>query len=310
MSGYRQTLAGRSRVSTGRGWPPVVLVIGGLDPSGGAGILADMRALGEAGAWGCAACAALTVQSTRGLVAVEPVRPVLLTAQIEELLADVPVGAIKTGALGSSANARAVAPLLARLVAVPKVVDPVMWPSRGRANLAGRGSVQAIRRLVATATVVAPNVPEAEALLGARIETASQAREAARALLDLGPRAVLLKGGHLSGARVSDWLATRGSMVQLTRARVPLAQGVHGTGCTLAALLAGRLACTGALADVDERALEAAVRWALRHLSTQLRRPLCIGGGMPVLAPRRRGTDGCAVGQARRARAAHASNFR
>ena len=112
------------------------LTIAGLDPSGGAGIAADLRAFARAGAWGTAVCAAITVQSRRGVRAVEPVATALVLAQAEELLSDLRVRAIKTGALGSADNARAVAALLARHPAIPSVVDPVLVPTRVTGALA------------------------------------------------------------------------------------------------------------------------------------------------------------------------------
>jgi hydroxymethylpyrimidine/phosphomethylpyrimidine kinase len=267
---------------------PAALTVAGLDPSGGAGIAADLRAFEAAGAWGCAACAVLTVQSTRGLREAVAIDPRLLAAQIEEVLLDVRVRAIKTGALGSAANSRALVKILGRHRGVPVVVDPVMLPSRSRggARLDGRGAITATRELTALATLVTPNRAEAATLLG---ETSPiddvHARDAAVALLELGARAVLVKGGHGGGATSIDWLAlASGRVERIARARLAI-PGVHGTGCTLASLIAGRLATTRPNTRlVDDTMLIAAVRWARGRLARALARPLSVGGGLAVLA--------------------------
>src|SRR4051812_35485122 len=139
------------------------LAIAGLDPSGGAGLAADLRSFGAAGVWGAAVCAALTVQSTRGVRAVRAVPAPLVIEQAREVLADARVRALKTGALGSAAVARAVADLLAEHPGIPSIVDPVMIPTRragSGAGLHGR-AVGPLRRLVAAATLVTPNLDEA-----------------------------------------------------------------------------------------------------------------------------------------------------
>jgi hydroxymethylpyrimidine/phosphomethylpyrimidine kinase len=262
---------------------PVVLAVGGIDPSGGAGLAADLRAIARAGGWGCPACAVLTVQSTRGVRAVRPVPSPLLAAQARAILRDTRVGAIKTGALGSAENVRTVARLSER-ADVPLVVDPVLRPSRGRpALLGGARAVAAMRALAALATVLLPNRFEAEALLGRRIRDGEE-KDAARALRsELGARAVLLKGGHFGdGPRVTDWLALPGSVRALVHARTRAA--VHGTGCALAALLAGRLAALGAGRAARDAEILAAGRWAHRELASMLKRTAAIGRGMKVLS--------------------------
>lgn len=283
---------------------PVVLAVGGLDPSAGAGIGADLRAIGSVGAWGCVACTALTVQSTRGLCSVYPVGTALLAAQIAELLADLPVAVVKIGAVGSAANARWLARHVGGDGRRPLVVDPVLLPSRARvagAPLSGRGSLAALRELARAATVLTPNVPEAEALLGNRICSEDQARAAAVTLCEGGPRAVLLKGGHarwrsgrvsgagccVAGSTVRDWLATRDGVWPLDHAAVVGAE-VHGTGCTLASLLAARLACRRfrdgwVHAPPSDAALAAAARWAVSRLQRLRRGAVRLGKGMAVL---------------------------
>lgn len=266
------------------------LTVAGLDPSGGAGIAADLRGFAAAGAWGCAACAALTVQSTRGVRAVHAVAPALLEAQIEELLTDVRIGAIKTGALGSAANAQAMFAILARHPAIPAVVDPVMLPSRaiGSASAAsrldGRSGTKALRTLASAATLLTPNLDEAASLLGesARIQARS-ARDAAVALLALGSRAVLLKGGHAKGAESIDWLAFAGGRVERIARKRLQTPSVHGTGCLLSALIAGRLATKGTRTRRSEPAILEAVRFARATLARALGRASKLGGGLLVL---------------------------
>ena len=198
---------------------PTALAIAGLDPSGGAGLAADLRSFGAAGVWGAAVCAALTVQSTRGVRAVRAVPAPLVLAQAREVLADARVRALKTGALGSAANARAVLRLIAEHPGIPVVVDPVMIPSRRRApqaTLHGRG-VGPLRALAEAAALVTPNLVEAAALLGRAVDE-DAAPEAAAALVAAGAQAALVKGGHGRGAESVDWLALRGGrLVRIAR---------------------------------------------------------------------------------------------
>ncbi len=272
---------------------PTALTIAGLDPSGGAGIAADLRAFAAAGVWGAAVCAALTVQSTRGVRAVRAVPAKLLIAQAEEVLGDACVLAIKTGALGSAANVRAVARLLAAHPTIPAIVDPVMLPSRsagktGGARLDGPGSLPALQRLARVATLVTPNLAEAGALLGVTITSDDAARDAAFALVEAGAHAALVKGGHGTGTEAVDWLVVGDQTKRVVRIARPRRKTppLHGTGCTLASLIAGRLAAqsAGRLPEADQ--LVDAVRWARARLDAALRAPLTTGHGLLVLDPR------------------------
>jgi len=291
------------------------LAVGGLDPCSGAGLGADLRAFELAGAWGCAVCAALTEQSTQGLRAVHPVRTAVVAAQIEVLLADVRVGAIKTGALGSPANVRYVAQALAPArTAVPLIVDPVLLPTAtlgpahrgaGRARaLSGASSLAALRDVASQATHLTPNIPEAEALLGATVRSAADARDAAAALLELGPGAVLLKGGHLRGdgagpsRRVVDWFATAHAVEPLRHGWIDTGGQVHGTGCLLASLIAGRLAARAQAAGRGAPELRAACVWAVGRLQRMLRKPVRIGRGLAVLEGRAPSANAKPLGRA------------
>lgn len=219
-----------------------VLALGGLDPGGGAGILADARAVIGGGAFPCAVATVTTVQSTRGLVRALPVAPRIWLAQARRVLADQNVRAIKIGALGTAENVRAAA----RLVAahrLPVVVDPVMLPSRGRGRLLDRGALEAMRRhLVPRATLITPNAAEAEALTGYRARDLREAYGAGEALLEMGAQAALVKGGHLESKDAVDVLVLGSGAVGLPARRLRMRRPIHGTGCTLASLVAAQLA--------------------------------------------------------------------
>ena len=262
------------------------LAIGGLDPGGGAGVAADLRAFAAAGAFGCAAVALVTVQSTAGLRAVRALPAREVAAQAAEVLRHQRVGAVKIGALGSEGNVRAVAALLARHGRVPVVVDTPMAATRARgrgthARLLASRAVAAVRdALLPRATLVTANADEAEVLVGQRVTTVGEAHDAALALVAAGARAALVKGGHWGGASAIDVLAVGGDVTELRAKR--LADGAHGTGCTLASLVAGRLAVRTA-ARVDAGALVAAVRWAKRVHHGALARAVDVGGPARVL---------------------------
>jgi hydroxymethylpyrimidine/phosphomethylpyrimidine kinase len=253
------------------------LAIGGLDPGGGAGVLADVRGFEAAGAFGCAVVALLTVQSTGGLVSVQVLPARGVSAAAREVLARQRVRAIKVGALGSRSNVLAVAKLLADNPEIPSVVDTPMLPTRGRASLLDAGAVEALkRRLLPSATLVTVNAPEAETLAGGRVTTARDARRAAKALTASGARAVLVKAGHLQGAEAVDILAVGDELFEIGAPRLALPP-VHGAGCTLASLIAGRLAVRQKSSIVD------AVRWAKGVHHAALARAVDVGGPLRIL---------------------------
>lgn len=255
---------------------PCVLAIGGLDPGGGAGILADARAIMAGGAFACAVIAVSTVQSTRGLRSAHPAFARTWIAQARIVISDQHVRAMKLGALGSAANVRAAAKLISSHRDIPVVVDPVMIPTRGHARLLSSSALTAMKNeLVPRATLVTANAAEAEALTGARVTSVAEARTAARALVAMGARAALVKGGHLAGPRAIDVLAIGDRIIELSRPRLRLRRGVHGTGCVLASLVAARLAC-------GEDVL-AAVRFAKRLHHVALGRAVSVGDDLDVL---------------------------
>lgn len=215
---------------------PNILSIAGSDPSGGAGIQADIKAISACGGYAMAVITALTAQNTRGVTGVQLVDPGFVTAQIQALRDDIRMDAVKIGMLGSAAIVAAVARAL-HGVQVPIVLDPVMV-AKGGDRLLQADAVAALRNALPLATVLTPNLPEAADLLDQPEATtrAEMARQATN-LLSLGPRAVLLKGGHLPGGDCPDLLADAAGLTWLDGTRHQTRK-THGTGCTLSSALA------------------------------------------------------------------------
>jgi hydroxymethylpyrimidine/phosphomethylpyrimidine kinase len=216
------------------------LTIAGSDSGGGAGLQADLKTFAALGVYGTSAVTAVTAQNTLGVTAVLAMPPELVEAQIEAVLSDLGADAIKIGMLANAAVARAVAATLTRHPGIPIVLDTVMV-AKGGARLLEPDAVAALRQeVMPLATVVTPNIPEAEALTGLTITSVADLHRAAVALLDLGARAVIVKGGHLDGPPI-DVLATRETTLELTAARIDT-RHTHGTGCTFSAAIAAELA--------------------------------------------------------------------
>jgi hydroxymethylpyrimidine/phosphomethylpyrimidine kinase len=262
---------------------PCALAVGGLDPGGGAGILADLRAFAAAGAFGCAVVAVSTIQSIAGLKGARAIASVEVVSQVTEILKHQRVTAVKVGALGSRGNVLAIAKVLSEHPGLPVVVDTPMLPTRGRARLLNPRALGALRAdLLPLATLLTVNVAEAQLFLGERVRTISEAHDAARALVTMGPRAVLVKGGHLEGAVATDVLAIGPDVIELRARRLDIG-ATHGTGCTLASLVAGRLAWTDTKGSLRRDALIAAVRWAKRAHHASLTRAVSLGRGVKVM---------------------------
>ncbi|MFQ3622238.1 MAG: bifunctional hydroxymethylpyrimidine kinase/phosphomethylpyrimidine kinase [Acetobacteraceae bacterium] len=219
-----------------------VLIVAGSDSGGGAGIQADIKAVTALGAFAMTAVTALTAQNTEGVSNVLPVPPAFIREQMDVVVSDLGVDSVKTGMLHDAAVIEAVAEELAQLdPSVPIVVDPVMV-AKGGHRLLEESAVDALTRLmIPRASVLTPNVPEAEALSGLAILGVDDMRRVASRLLQAGCRAVLLKGGHLPGDRVTDLLATPDGIETFESARVET-RHTHGTGCTLASAVAAGLA--------------------------------------------------------------------
>ncbi|MEM6824529.1 MAG: bifunctional hydroxymethylpyrimidine kinase/phosphomethylpyrimidine kinase [Pseudomonadota bacterium] len=235
-----------------------VLSIAGSDPSGGAGIQADLKAMSAMGAYGMTALTALTAQNTQGVTGVHLVPSEFVQAQIQSVFEDVRVDAVKIGMVATAEIAAGVARALNQEAQIPTVVDPVMI-AKGGARLLAEDAVAALRQdLLPLATLATPNLPEAAYLLGEPIATTRDAMAAqASALLGLGPKAVLVKGGHLGGEDSPDCLATKESTEWVATPR-HTTRNTHGTGCTLSAALAAAL---GQGHDLTE-----AVRQAKRYV--------------------------------------------
>jgi hydroxymethylpyrimidine/phosphomethylpyrimidine kinase len=236
------------------GRTPIALTIAGSDSSGGAGIQADLKTFSAFGVYGAAVITALTAQNTRGVLAVEPVAAAFVAAQIDAVLSDLDVGAIKTGMLANAGIVEAVARCLRSAPRRPLIVDPVMVATSGDVLLAP-DAVDALKReLIPLATLITPNLPEAARLLGAS-EAASEAEAVAQAeaLQALGCGAVLLKGGHASGEAAVDHLCDGTGVERLVRPRIDTPH-THGTGCTLSAAIAALLAQGARLREAVARA--------------------------------------------------------
>jgi hydroxymethylpyrimidine/phosphomethylpyrimidine kinase len=257
--------------------PPVVLTIAGSDSGGGAGIQADLKAFLALDCHGVSAIAALTAQNTRGVSAIHRPPTAFLRAQLEALFDDFPIAALKIGMLGSAAVVEAVAGVLEARAAVPIVLDPVLVASSG-ARLGDRRGLAALRaRLLPMADVLTPNLPEAQALLGRAVAAEADLLPAARALLAQVRGGVLLKGGHLDGDTLVDtWLAPGRPARQWRHRR--LAVNGHGTGCTLSAAIAARLAH----GDPPEQAVDRAIVFLQAALAAAFRPGR---GPLHVLAP-------------------------
>lgn len=236
------------------GTATIALTIAGSDSSGGAGIQADLRTFSAFGVYGASVITALTAQNTRGVQGVEAVSPAFVAAQLESVLSDLRVDAIKTGML---ANAQIVEVVAHRLrAAQPRhlIVDPVMVATSGDMLLA-RDAVQAVReQLLPLATLVTPNLPEAAILLGGKqAKSEAEIIAQAEALHASGCRGVLIKGGHSAGDTAVDILVGKDGVKRFERPRVATPHS-HGTGCTLSAAIAALLASGVAVNEAVDRA--------------------------------------------------------
>ncbi|MBB3462668.1 bifunctional hydroxymethylpyrimidine kinase/phosphomethylpyrimidine kinase [Rhizobium sp. BK377] len=219
-----------------------VLSIAGSDPSGGAGIQADLKAFSARGVYGMAALTALTAQNTQGVTGVHLVPPHFVAQQIKAVFGDVRVDAVKIGMIANAGIAEAVAEALTPHRGIPIVVDPVMIAKGGAALLDPQAVDALTRQLLPLATLLTPNLPEAAALLHEEVaESREQMASQAERLRTLGPAAVLVKGGHLGSVESPDVLSTASGLHWFEAKRIPT-KNTHGTGCTLSSALAAELA--------------------------------------------------------------------
>jgi hydroxymethylpyrimidine/phosphomethylpyrimidine kinase len=245
--------------------PPIALTIAGSDSGGGAGIQADLKTFHAHGVHGLSVIAAITSQNTRSVTAVHPVPLAHIRSQLDAVFDDFPIAAVKTGMLGNAATVRLVARELRKRKPAWLVVDPVMIATSG-SRLLDEDAVDAlIHELIPLADVLTPNLPEAEALLGRSLKTSKQLADAGDALLALGARGVLLKGGHGRGHEVIDRYIDAKGTLDIRHLR--LAREGHGTGCTLASAIAAQLAGGSA----PRQAVRRAIAYVQRALKTGYR---------------------------------------
>jgi hydroxymethylpyrimidine/phosphomethylpyrimidine kinase len=249
---------------------PRILVIAGSDSGGGAGIQADIKTITMLGGHAMTAITAITAQNTVAVTAVHPVPVEMVLAQIDAVISDIGVDAIKIGMIGSARILDAVAERLEGLRRVPVVLDPVMTATSGSA-LADRETVGGLARLLDLATVVTPNVPELEALTGRKVQGEAAMIAAARMLAELHGCAVLAKGGHLSGSHVVDVLVEAVGVVERWQDAWIKTRHNHGTGCTLASGIATGIG--GGLSLVE------AASWARSYLRAALEAGPGLGAG-------------------------------
>jgi len=230
-----------------------VLIIAGSDSGGGAGIQADIKTVTALGGFAATAVTAITVQNSLGVFGVHPIPLEIVSAQARAVLDDIGADAIKTGMLGTVAMVETVCALLDRAHDLPAIIDPVMIAKGGHPLLEAQG-IEAIRDLlVPRAGLLTPNAPEAAALTGLTVETLDDLRRAGEALMGLGAKSVLMKGGHLAGGLVTDLLITSEGETLLQSPRIH-SRHTHGTGCTLASACAVGIAQGLSLQQAVERA--------------------------------------------------------
>ena len=242
------------------GMKPVALTIAGSDPSGGAGLQADLKTFHQFGVYGMSVVTLLTVQNTERVDSVEPLDPRLVREQLQAVVSDIPPQAAKTGALGTTAIIETVARALRR-ASFPLVVDPVMISKHGAALIAEDARGTLIRALLPLAFLVTPNLHEAAALAGIPVASPGAMQEAARRIAGLGPPAVLVKGGHLTDDAL-DVLYYQGKIRTFSARRVDT-KNTHGTGCTYSAAITAGLAKGTSL----EEAIETAKRYITRAIA-------------------------------------------
>lgn len=248
---------------------PTALTIAGSDPSGGAGLQADLKTFHQHQVYGMAVVTLVTVQNTQAVSRVEVLAADLVAQQLEAVLPDLPPAAVKTGALGNAAVVEVVAARVAKLTC-PVVVDPVMVSKHGHALLADDAVKAFVAKVLPVTTLLTPNTHEAEVLTGRPVRSVADARTAARRLVEMGATAVLVKGGHLEGDAV-DVLCHAGELHEFHAPRIH-SPHTHGTGCTYASAITAWLA--------RGQSLPEAVTRAKAWLTEAIRTPPGLGHGV------------------------------
>jgi hydroxymethylpyrimidine/phosphomethylpyrimidine kinase len=253
---------------------PTALTIAGSDPSGGAGIAADLKTFAALGVYGFFAITEVTAQNSSRVLRIAAINPAMVAAQIEAIASERKPNALKIGALGTASIVKAVAQSIVDHKLAAPVVDPVLISTSGTRLLSKAGEAALLEYIVPLARVMTPNIPEAQMLTGIEIGTPADEHEAARRMVKLGARAVVIKGGHREeDSDATDLLYDGRSFVAFNAARI--ATDAHGTGCAFSAALAAHLA--------RGRTLEQAVRGAKEFVTAALRASFRFGGGRPLL---------------------------
>jgi hydroxymethylpyrimidine/phosphomethylpyrimidine kinase len=259
-----------SPAQTGRPLPPIALTIAGSDSGGGAGIQADLKTFHQFGVYGTSAIVAVTAQNTVGVRGLTMVPEAIVASQLSALAEDLPPAAIKTGMLGTASLARLVAASIKEYGWRCYTLDPVMAASSGDRLLTTEAETVIRDLLLPLATVITPNLDEAEILTGMEVRTPETMKLAGHRLLELGARAVLIKGGHLTGDEATDLLIVPGAIRRFTHPRIDTTS-THGTGCTLSAAITAGLA--------HGLSLERAVEDALDYVHRAIRSARRLGAG-------------------------------
>lgn len=240
-----------------------VLIVAGSDSGGGAGIQADIKTVTMLGAYAMTAITALTAQNTQGVFGIHEVPPEFIAQQMRLVLEDIGADCIKTGMLHNTEVIAAVAEVLAEYPAIPLVLDPVMV-AKGGSPLLQDAAVEALReKLLPRATLITPNIPEAEILTGLTIRSNEDMEDAGQKLLEFGAKAALIKGGHMPGDTITDILISPTGLERFSSPRINT-RHTHGTGCTLASAIATGLAKKQPLAQAVKQARQYVLE-ALRH---------------------------------------------
>ncbi|MCT4792560.1 MULTISPECIES: bifunctional hydroxymethylpyrimidine kinase/phosphomethylpyrimidine kinase [Exiguobacterium] len=247
-----------------------VLTIAGSDSGGGAGIQADLKTFSALGVYGMSVITAITAQNTLGVQAVEDVSPELVEAQLTSIFSDIRVDAVKIGMVSNQETIQVIARQLEKYP-LPIVLDPVMVAKGGHALLQPNAEQALLEQLLPLATLVTPNIPEIERMIGGTVHSLADMKQAAVKLIERQTGAVLLKGGHLEGQDATDLLYTDERYVVFEQERIE-SRHTHGTGCTLSAAIAANLALGHSLED--------SVRYAKRYVTEAIRHGFALGHGI------------------------------
>jgi hydroxymethylpyrimidine/phosphomethylpyrimidine kinase len=248
----------------------VALTVAGSDSGGGAGIQADLKTFAAHGVYGVSAITAVTAQNTQGVSAVQVLKPATVLGQIGAVITDFTVAAVKTGMLANATIVEAVARAIRSAQLAPLIVDPVMVAKSGDRLLDERALAALTRELLPLAALVTPNLPEAEVLAGITVRLLEDQREAARRIVALGARAVVVKGGHAASGDIVDVLFDGQTFTEFHTERVPGAS-THGTGCTFSAAITAQLALG--------RSIQEAIPLAQAYVAKAIRNAPGLGHG-------------------------------